>query len=116
MNYTDVRAKMDVTVGGLDMPSETLKTQDIADTKLINGQNVLYNTYKREFHVGINGKAGVEGDCRAPKLIRSGGCKEVETLGTEIDGIHSEITCNLHCLKNNECKSYMYGNSGNVEG
>lgn len=115
-NYSDVRAKMNVAVGGIDMPSKTLKTQDVADTNMINGQNVLYNTYKREFHIGINGKAGVNGDCRAPKMVGPGGCTEVETLGTKIEGIHTEQTCNLHCLRNSKCKSYMFGNSGDVLG
>lgn len=112
MNYTDVRAKMNVDVGGVDMPSETLKTQDVASTELINGQNVLYNTYKREFHIAVNGKAGVEGDCRAPKQVGPGGCTELETLGTKIEGIHTEVTCNHHCLRDKTCKSFMFGNSG----
>jgi len=56
MNYTDVRALMKVTAGGVEVPSGSLPSSDVTDTKLQNGQNVLYNTYKREFHLAINAK------------------------------------------------------------
>jgi hypothetical protein len=56
MNYTDVRALMKVTVGGVDMPSGSLPSSDVTDSKLRNGQNLLINTYAKEFHLAINAK------------------------------------------------------------
>jgi hypothetical protein len=56
MNYTDVRALMKVTVGGVDMPSGSLPSSDVTDSKLRNGQNLLINTYSKEFHLAINAK------------------------------------------------------------
>ena len=113
MGYTDVRALMKVTAGGVNFPTGSLPSADVADSKLQNGQNILYNTYKQEFHLAINGKPNPEYDCQAPPSVGSGTCAEFATLGTQIGAgsliKYTAATCNLECLKNKACINFVVG-------
>ena len=44
MNYTDVRASMNVSVGGASAARDSLHSQDVLDLELVHGQNKLYKT------------------------------------------------------------------------
>ena len=113
MNYTGVRALMNVTVGGVEFPSGSLASQDVLDSKLQNGQNVLYNTYKKEFHLAINAKPNPQYDCQAPPSVGSGTCPELASLGRQIEGgSYTDVTCNLECLKDSACVNFMVGKAG----
>jgi len=113
MNYTDVRALMKVTAGGVSFPTGSLSSADVADSKLQNGQNILYNTYKKEFHLAINAKPNPEYDCQAPPSVGSGTCAEFASLGTQMAaGSYTAATCNLECLKNKDCVNFVVGKAG----
>lgn len=113
MNYTDVRALMKVTAGGVEFPSGSLPSSDVTDSKLQNGQNVLYNTYKREFHLAINAKPDPKYDCQAPPSVGSGTCAEFASLGTQLaGGSYTAATCNLECLKDDDCVNFVVGKAG----
>ena len=60
-NFTDIRAKIDVTVGSQLFINNTLPSFDVNFADFKTGQTMLYNeTNKREFHVVLTGKNRTE--------------------------------------------------------
>ena len=55
MNFTDVRARVNVTAGGTLIPNNTLNI--LSSSQWSSGDNVIYNdTATRQIHVVFNGK------------------------------------------------------------
>jgi hypothetical protein len=107
---------MKVTAGGVAYPSGSLATSDVADAKLENGQNILYNTYKKEFHLAINAKPNPKFDCQAPPSVGSGTCAKFASLGTQMGGgSYTAGTCNLECLKTSSCATFVVGKAGTAK-
>ena len=57
-NFTDVRAKISLKVGGNEIANGTLSNFDIKTAPYTTGMNMLYNwtDTKKEFHFVLTGK------------------------------------------------------------